>query len=344
MEETAGADPTLSVVIPTYQRRDSVARALEGLERQTLSSDRFEVVVVCDGSNDGTLEHVRSLRLPYMLTAVQQPNRGRASACNAGVAHARGDVVLLLDDDMRPMPGCLEAHLSLHPAGSRRCVMGAVPAEIPLDAPQVAQVIGAKFDGHLRNLAVSGRLRVIRDFYTGNASIRREVFRGVGGFDDEFREYGNEDLELAIRLMAAGVSIEYSEAASALQTYDKDFASLARDTVAKGRTAILLARKHPEMVPQLRLGTWSAGSARWRLLRSLLLRLPRAASPENVVRLTEWLERRPLTRLSLYYTFVLDYLYWVGARDAVAAGALCDTSSTRRGRGGTGELKRFLRG
>src|SRR5690349_14383580 len=96
--------PRVSVVIPTYQRRLSVERTLQALSAQTMPADQFEVVVSIDGSMDGTREMLDACRTPYTLVAQWQRNRGRAAACNRGVALARGDVIVLLDDDMEPTP------------------------------------------------------------------------------------------------------------------------------------------------------------------------------------------------------------------------------------------------
>lgn len=319
-ERENGPRPLVSVVIPTYGRRALVRRALAALERQTLAPDAFEVIVAIDGSDDGTREEVEALSPPYRLRALWLAKAGQAAARNAALRVVEGELVVILDDDMEPTPRCLEAHAALHPPGSRRCVIGAAPMPADPAAPPIARYVAGKFDEHLRRLAAVGGIRIVRDFYTGNVSIRRDVLVELGGFDESFREYGNEDLELAVRLLRAGVSIEFSAEAAAAQNYAKDFAALARDTVSKGRTAVLLATLHPEVIEQLRLATYASGPRAWRLARGLLLSLPRLATAHRVVALTSFLERRGVRRLSLYYALVLDYLYWLGARAAVREG------------------------
>ena len=107
-----------SVVIPTYQRRDSVRQALEALARQTLPPEEFEVVISIDGSDDGTRELLEAFRTPFPLVVLWQPNRGRAAACNAGLRASQGALLVLLDDDMEPAPEFLAAHLAAtRPAG-----------------------------------------------------------------------------------------------------------------------------------------------------------------------------------------------------------------------------------
>ena len=92
----------MSVVIPTYQRRASVERALRALARQTLPVDEYEVILSIDGSDDGTREMATQLAAPYRLHVLWQPNRGRSAACNAGIGAASGWLLVLIDDDMEP--------------------------------------------------------------------------------------------------------------------------------------------------------------------------------------------------------------------------------------------------
>jgi GT2 family glycosyltransferase len=309
--------PTLSVVIPTYGHRESLARTLRGLAEQTLAADEYEVVVAIDGSEDGTRELVAELGVPYALDALWQPNRGRAAACNAAIQRARGDVLVILDDDMEPAPGLLAAHLEAHPPGSRTCALGAVPIALDSQTPPHAAYVAAKFNRHLLKLSQAGHQFVLRDFYTGNASIRRETLSDVGLFDERFDAYGNEDLELSLRLRKADVGLLYLPDACALQHYDKSFEQLAHDTIAKGRTAVLFAEIHPEAYAELRLSAYHQAPWWWRLPRGALLALTsrRPKTAANVVGLTNWLGRR-VKRLTLYHQLVLDYFYWVGARGA----------------------------
>jgi GT2 family glycosyltransferase len=310
--------PSISVVIPTYRRCASVQRALQALARQTVPADEYEVIASIDGSEDGTREMVARFSAPYRLRALWQPNRGRAAACNAGIGAACGEVLVLLDDDMEPMPEFLAAHRREHPKGSRLGALGAVPIADPSSSP-VVRYIGTKFNRHLEKLADPGYGITFRDFYSGNFSIRRDVLLEVGVFDEAFKIYGNEDGELALRLLGAGVRLVYSPEALARQHYTKGFAGLARDNIAKGHTAVLLARKYPNTFRDLKLSTYHQGSRKWRLLRAALLLLSRwwGKTPDMVIGLMEWLEWRRPTQLDLYYGLALDYCYWLGARSAL---------------------------
>src|SRR5262245_44212576 len=145
--------PSISIVIPTYQRCASVMRALHLLETQTLAPFRFEVIVVLDGSTDGTLEMLGSYHPRYRTCALWQANRGRAAACNAGIDMASGDVIVLLDDDMQPEPEFLEAHLDAHAGQPKLAVIGAAPIDIPGDASPTLRFVAEKFNTHITRLS-----------------------------------------------------------------------------------------------------------------------------------------------------------------------------------------------
>ena len=305
----------ISVIIPTHQRCTLVQRALQALARQSFSPDAYEVIVCIDGSEDDTQDVLSRFTSPYKLYIVSQPNLGRAAACNAGVRLAKGDLLVFLDDDMEPVHGFLAAHHQAHASHSQLGILGAVPISLGQSSPRVVKFIGSKFNNHLENVGRPGYRFKLRDFYSGNFSIHRDTFLRVGAFDESFKIYGNEDLELFVRLSKAGVQLKYCHEALARQNYTKDFAALARDNIAKGRTAVLLATKHPNTFHDLKLSTYKEGSPLWRLLRAGLLELGKLTSGENgMILLTTWLERRPLSRLDSFYRLALDYFYWLGAK------------------------------
>lgn len=310
------------MVVPTHGRRDSVRRLLDAIARQTLPPDEFEVVAAVDGSLDGTREMVDGYAAPFRLRALWQPQRGRAAACNAGARLASGALLVLLDDDMEPAPGFLAAHLAAHPPGSRRGVVGAAPIPLEAGAPPVVAFRAAGFLRKLERLAERGGPLRFNDVYTGNFSVPRTVFLEVGGFDEEFRLYGHEDYEMVLRMTRAGVEFRFSPDALAAQHYTKDFRSLAANVLAEGETAVLFARKHPEVLPDLALGGYARRSARTRRRLALLLGLSRAWSgfPRLVVAAVERLEPRRPAGLESWYRLVFDYLYWLGAERALAGG------------------------
>jgi GT2 family glycosyltransferase len=308
----------ITVVVPTYQRRDSVLRLLASLNAQTLPGGAFDVVVAVDGSTDDTGEAVRRFTTPYAVSILEGPNRGRAAACNAGIRAAMGHVVVLLDDDMEPAPGFLAAHARAHEGSALRAVVGAAPIVSSADSPPFVQYMAEGFRSRLERLAQPGYRLRFRDTYTGNFSVRRDVLQAVGGFDETFRVYGHEDYELALRLQSAGVELIYSAEALARQHYEKTFAAFARDAVARGRTAVLFAGKHPEVVENIKLSEYAEGPLKWRALRAGLLQLSRATErvPRWVIAAVGAAERLEVRRLDKWYRYAIDFFYWYGVRQA----------------------------
>jgi GT2 family glycosyltransferase len=310
--------PRLTVVIPTYQRRDSVLRLLASLDAQAYPTGAFDVVVAVDGSSDGTAEAVQAFTGSYPVSALEGANRGRASACNAAVRAATGEIVILLDDDMEASPGFLAAHARAHDGPATRAVVGAAPIVTAPESPPFVQYMAEGFQSRMERLGQPGYRLRFRDTYTGNFSVRRNVLLSIGGFDESFRVYGHEDYELALRLQAAGVELTYNADALAYQHYEKTFASFARDGIARGRTAVLLAAKHPAVVESIKLSEYDQGPRKWRVLRALLLRsnLVSRRIPQWVVAAVEAAERHKLPRLDKWYRYAIDYFYWHGVREA----------------------------
>jgi glycosyltransferase involved in cell wall biosynthesis len=313
------AQPITSILIPTHERRELVRRTLLSLSRQTVPPSEFEVVVSVDGSEDGTLEMLAELDPGYPLQILSGPRGGRAHACNAALEAARGEVVVILDDDMEVAPEFVARHRAHHPPGSRLCVMGGVPIQLDSASTPLVRYVGSKFNDHLERLAEPDHQFVPRDFYSGNASLRTEVAREVGGFDESFTAYGNEDVDLSLRLQAVGVRLAFDGAAMARQQFEKELPGVLRDNREKGQTAVTLARIHPSIFSQLRLANPWDGSRPWLSLRAALLALGRrqAGLPRLVFAALAGLERAGASRFPLFYRAALDYAFWAGVDEAL---------------------------
>jgi GT2 family glycosyltransferase len=306
----------ISVVIPTIGRRDSVLRALAALALQDIPPEEFEVVVSVDGPSVETVRSLETYSAPYALHVVTGPRRGRAGACNAALERAKGDVLVILDDDMEPAPGCLRMHAAHHIGDARVCVMGGVPIRADRTSSSATRFMASKFDRHLAKLARPGHEFALRDFYSGNTSLRRDVLVDAGGFDEAYTLYGNEDLDLSLRLRAAGVRLIYDGGALAYQHYEKDLRALVRDTVEKGRTAVQLARAHPDTFDQLQLARFDEMWRAWRAVRNVLLRGGERVAA--AVLLGARLVERTAAARPLFYVLLLDYFYWVGVQAELA--------------------------
>lgn len=233
--------PLVSVVTPTFNRRASVDRYLLALAGQTCSSDRFEVLVVDDGSSDGTADHLRQLRLPYDLRVLEQAHGGPARARNLGVANARGAIVLFLDDDVVPEPDLIAEHLRSHEAGTDRVVVG--PMLPPPDSfPRSAWVRWEEtmLLKQYRDMLAGKYSCTPRQFYTANASVPRELFLRVGGFDTSYQRA--EDVELGYRLRDHGAAFVFNNHAAILHYATRSFESWCRTPYQYGRYDVAMQR------------------------------------------------------------------------------------------------------
>ena len=186
----------VSVVIPTYNRRPILEKCLLALEQQQTSGtpvERFEVVVVDDGSTDGTPTWLRQNTDRFAhVRLIEQVHGGPAEGRNRGVEHARGDVIVFIDSDLVVTPVFLAKHaealqLSWSRTGDRLCfTYGAVINTANFEEP-------TKERHKLRDLSWAY-------FATGNVAIDRSILQRSGLFDTGFRLYGWEDLELGERL------------------------------------------------------------------------------------------------------------------------------------------------
>jgi len=234
-----------SVVIPTFQRRDVVATSVAALAAQE-EAPAFEVVVVVDGSTDGTAAALRTLDPSFPLTVLEQGNLGRAAACNRGAEAARGELLLFLDDDMEAHPQLLATHDRCHRAGAE-VVLGSIPLHPSSPPGFLSAAVGSWADSRARRLARHRRPEA-GEILTGQLSIRRDAFLRLGGFDTTFTRdgvFGGEDLDLGRRILAAGLDVRFEPEAVSWQRYVVTPRQYLRQWRQAGRASVLLARKHP---------------------------------------------------------------------------------------------------
>ena len=232
--------PRVSVVLPTYNRKESLARVFEALARQSVPFDSWEAVVVSDGSADGTDEWLLAQRPPFALRVVQQRNQGVAAARNNGIAQARGEIILFIDDDLVPTPELMAEHLRMHESRPRAVVMGPMlppPDEVFPRSPWVRWE-EAMLEKQYQAMLAGIWKPTPRQFYTGNTSLRREEIVAAGGFDPSFKRA--EDVELGYRLADRGMEFHFNPAAKGLHYAERSFASWCRIPYLYGRYDVVM--------------------------------------------------------------------------------------------------------
>jgi glycosyltransferase involved in cell wall biosynthesis len=230
------AELELSVVTPTYNRRARLLRVLAALARQTTPASRFEVVVVDDGSTDGTSDALRPSDYPFALRVIRQKNGGPARARNAGVNAAEGNLVLFLDDDVEPSATLIEEHLRSHAAERGPVVVIGPLASLPhYPQPWVAWE-QEKVEEQYLAMKRGDWAPSFRQFWTGNASVGRRYVLDAGGFNPEFLR--GEDVELGQRLAARGMQFRFNPKAIGLHHAERSLDSWSMAHTSYGRVEV----------------------------------------------------------------------------------------------------------
>lgn len=307
----------LSVVIPTYNRRELVREMLIALSRQSLSSEKFEVVVVVDGSSDGTREMLKDLDTPYSLRVSHQAQSGAAAARNRGAQSAYGALLVFLDDDLYPLPRLLEEHTRTQAQDRPGVVLGRVQ-------PAGTGKRGGwniweerTLERHYRAVEDGRRPPAGRRLYSGNFSVLRDRFIQSGGFDVELER--GEDVELGFRLEKTGLPFYYNPHAVVRHRGYRSFGSWCRSSYLYGSSDVLLATKrgHREVLSEIfRWYHHKPLVVRWmvraclgrRVVRNSLLRALRIGSGVmSTLRFSR--------AANLGYSGIFNLQYWQGVSD-----------------------------
>jgi GT2 family glycosyltransferase len=229
--------PSFSIVVPTYRRPERLASCLRALAELDYPRDRFEVIVVDDGS--GAPPTPRAAEVPSSLdvTVITQAHAGPATARNTGAARARGDHLAFTDDDCMPEAGWLRA------LAARA-------------APAADQMLGGRTVNALANNSYSSATQLLLDylyewhaehggaafFPSNNLAVPTALFRARGGFDVGFPLAAGEDREFCHRWARAGGRLVYAPDAVVRHGHHLTLASFWRQHVNYGRGALRFHR------------------------------------------------------------------------------------------------------
>ncbi len=300
-----------SVVIPTFNRSRTLEMTLKALAAQGSPPSRplpeFEVIVVDDGSTDDTAAMVERLSgsFPVPLRYLHQENRKQGAARNLGSRRAGGKYLVFLGDDTVPRGDFLVEHHDSHrQADDLTAVIGYTPWADDSGKTRFMEYIGEKGWQFGFSLIEDPRRVPFNFFYTSNLSLPRKLFLSSGGFDEDFREYGWEDIELSLRLHGLGMRIVYNPRAVAHHYHPTSVATFVRRQRKVGYSAWTFYQKHPEMASFLNIHRVPRYGWRQRFRMALLTRV------------CCWTERMRWPDLSRYYPDLMSYHYNQGILDA----------------------------
>lgn len=221
---------SLSVIIPTYNRRAMVEKCLRALLDQSYDRAFYEIIIVDDGSTDGTDLFINeALKKPGpVLRCFRQEKKGPAAARNIGISNARGQIALFLGDDIMADRNLLKEHHEWHRhyPDENVGVLGNITWSKDISVTPFMEWLengGPQFAFH----KIRGQLDIDpeRFFYSSNISLKRQFLLSRGGFFDEtFPAAAYEDVELGYRLKKRGMKLKYNKDALA---YHHHYTSLA---------------------------------------------------------------------------------------------------------------------
>jgi len=238
----------VSAIIPTHNQKEILARTLDYLMVQNYPQDEYEIIVVDDGSTDGTREMVKSkMGSKVDLRCLWQEQRGPHFARNLGIEKARGEIIIFVDSDIFTPPNFISEHVKFHQK------LG----DVVVSGPTVRT-------DRLDNVFADANRRKIKkllfdfsgpSFITSNLSVKRKFLIRVGGFDEEFTGFGWHDWELGLRLKKLGLKARRNINAIVYHYKKKinlsDLPSLCKKKREQGRNAVLYYKKHPHFTVKL---------------------------------------------------------------------------------------------
>jgi GT2 family glycosyltransferase/glycosyltransferase involved in cell wall biosynthesis len=242
----------VSVIVPTHNRKEKLLACLDALARQSVLPQEFEVVVVDDGSTDGTGDALAGRSFPFALRVYRQDGGGPGTARNLGIEQAAGELVFFIGDDILADERLLEEHLLAHAVNldPGTAILGRIDWPDSVTPNAVMEYVCG--DGMLQfAYTLIPKLATLdyTFFYTSNISLKRRFLLDAADagvrFDPCFRHAAFEDSEYAFRLTPRGLRIRYAERARAFHDHWMDLDSFAARELHAGEMAVVYYRKHP---------------------------------------------------------------------------------------------------
>jgi GT2 family glycosyltransferase len=236
--------------MPTYNRRALLPRVLAPLIEDPAAT---EVVIVVDGSEDGSFEYLSELAASHpKLRPIKIENRGKEGARQAGLDIATGDLVLIMDDDVLAGSGLVSGHAAAHAGEDGLLVIGYMPVcpppgRRPGDVP--TRLYAAEYE-HRCELYEQDPSLVLKTLWGGNLSLGREDALRVG-LVSEFSQGYHQDRDFGLRCAKAGLRGRFDRSLAAEHLHERSFDAFIRDARRQGAGRREVHELHPELLPAL---------------------------------------------------------------------------------------------
>jgi len=301
-----------SIVIPTYNRQPILEKCLRALENQRLTDrtvENYEVVVVDDGSTDGTLDWLKTHQAEFPhVVSYEQNHQGPSAARNLGVQQAKGDTIIFIDSDLVVTEQFLQSHATALKTeekalnSDRLFTYGAVINTCNFENPTAEPYKITDFSAAY--------------FATGNVAIKKKWLEQAGLFDTRFQLYGWEDLELGVRLKELGLKLVKCPAAVGYHWHPplnlEQIPKLIDQEIQRGRMGVLFYEKHPTWEVRLMIQMTWLHRVLWGLLS-----LGGTLNERTLAPLLQWLINRKKPQLALEIARI--FLNWYNVQGVYAA-------------------------
>ncbi len=227
------------MVVPAYNADGNIVSLLTALEHQDVPRDQYQIIVVDDGSDDGTAELVSSFPDVVLL---KQRNRGPASARNYGAREAQGGVVVFTDSDCVPNADWLRQMVA---PMSDSAVVGVKGVYRTRQSSLIATFIQAEYEGKYRRMARQDSIDFI-DTYS--AAYRRDLFLKYHGFDEDFPVASAEDVEFSFRLAEDGLQMVFNPDAVVYHHFEDTLWGYIGKKLKNGFWRLVAVSRHPGKV------------------------------------------------------------------------------------------------
>ena len=238
--------PEITALICTFNRSYYLRMVLDTLSKQSISSSRFEVVIIDDGSNDKTKQVSAEYQKRLPIRYFYQENSGLAAAKNHGISVARAPIIVFMDDDDVADSRLLEEHLSTHKKfpWNNYAVLGHTNLDWQIvNKPLMHFVtqVGCQLFAYprIKNRDILGYTH----FWGGRSSCKKEFLEKHGIFNPVFR-FGCEDIELGYRLSKWGLRVVYNAKAKTTMVREIKFDDFVRRLIKQGESQYIFSEIH----------------------------------------------------------------------------------------------------